>query len=255
MLTQQQCIFFHDYGYLRIPKVFTAAEMQVLSDELNQIIQDWATTNAGWTGPWRHVYMDPEVEKRAMLTHINDFHIHSGAWYRALSHPPLVEAMADLLGPLVEVHHTTLHCKPPESGMPFPMHQDSAFYQHEGDGYVDAVIHVDDATEENGCLKFLPGSHKWGHLEHITQDSSPHLPTDRYRLADAVPCPAETGDVVVFSIYAVHGSEINRSSRWRRMVRVGYRDPRCRQIGGYALGRLGWMVRGVRPVEARADEK
>lgn len=255
MLTLQQRSFFEENGYVCIPGVFTPKEMKVLSDELDRIIQDWATTNAGWTGPWRQVYMSPDVEKRAMLTHMNDFHIHSGAWYRALSHPRLVEAMADLLGPYVEAHHTTLHCKPPESGMPFPMHQDSAFYRHEGFGFVDAVIHVDDATEENGCLKFLPGSHKLGHLEHITENCTPHLPTDRYRLADAVPCPAASGDVVAFSIYTVHGSEINRTNRWRRVVRVGYRDPRCRQISGYALGRPGWMVRGVRPVEVRVDEK
>jgi ectoine hydroxylase-related dioxygenase (phytanoyl-CoA dioxygenase family) len=125
--------------------------------------------------------------------------------------------MAQLLGtPNVELHHTTLHCKPPETGMPFPMHQDSPFYRHEGPGYVDAIVHVDDATSENGCLRFLAGSHKQGHLEHVLQmpdgaPCSPHLPTDRYRLEDTVECPAKAGDVVAFSIYTIHGSEINRT--------------------------------------------
>src|SRR5262249_16306559 len=164
----------------------------------------------------------------------------------------VVEAMSDLLGPYVEMHHTTLHCKPPETGMPFPMHQDSPFYQHEGFCYVDAIIHLDTTTSENGCLKFLPGSHKQGHLEHVLQmpdgkGCTPPLRTDRYRLAEAVECPAEAGDVVAFSIYTIHGSEINRTDRWRRLVRVGYRDPRCKQIGGYALGKPGLMVSGVRP--------
>ncbi|HZO90382.1 MAG TPA: phytanoyl-CoA dioxygenase family protein, partial [Chthonomonadaceae bacterium] len=78
----------------------------------------------------------------------------------------------------------------------------------------------------------------------------PHLPTDKYRLQDAVSCPAKAGDVVAFSIYTVHGSEINRTDRWRRLVRAGYRDPLNKQIGGYALGRAGLMVRGVRPLGA-----
>jgi ectoine hydroxylase-related dioxygenase (phytanoyl-CoA dioxygenase family) len=249
MLTPEQHAFYAENGYVRIPNVFSPEEIVSLSEELDGIIQDWAATNAGWIGPWRDIYMSPDIEQRSMLTHANDFHIHSAAWLRAIVQPRLVEAMSDLLGPLVEFHHSTLHCKPPETGMPFPMHQDSPFYQHEGWGYVDSIVHVDAATPANGCLKFLPGSHQSGHREHITQNSSPHLPTDQYRLQDAVPCPAESGDVVAFSIYTVHGSEINRTDRWRRLVRLGYRDPRCRQIGGHGLGRPGLMVRGVRPPE------
>jgi ectoine hydroxylase-related dioxygenase (phytanoyl-CoA dioxygenase family) len=257
MLTPSQIDFFNENGFLRIPKVFTPEEIRAMSEELDSLIQDWATTNIGWTGPWRQVYMSPDIEKRSMLTHLHDLHFYSEAWCKAVANHRLVEAMADLLGPNVELHHTTLHCKPPETGMPFPMHQDSPFYRHEGPGYIDALVHIDDATSENGCLKFIPGSHKRGHLEHILQmpdgtGCSPHLPTDQYRLQDAVECPAESGDVVAFSIYTVHGSEINRTDRWRRLVRIGYRDPRNLQIGGQSRGRAGLMVHGLRPIDALA---
>ena len=247
VLNAEQVQFFNENGYVRIPAVYSPDEISRMSSELDQLIQDWATTNMGWTGPWRDVYMSPEVEKRAMLTHLHDLHFYSEAWCRAVCSPNMAAAMACLLGDAVELHHTTLHCKPPETGMPFPMHQDSPFYQHEGPQYVDAIVHVDDATIPNGCLKFLPGSHKQGHLTHITQNCSPHLPTDQYRLADAVHCPANAGDVVAFSIYTVHGSEINGTDRWRRLVRVGYRHPANRQIAGQSLGRAGLMVHGLRP--------
>jgi ectoine hydroxylase-related dioxygenase (phytanoyl-CoA dioxygenase family) len=247
MLTQEQIAFFQENGYLRIPKIYTPQEVRGISEELDRLIQDWATTNMGWTGPWRQVYMSPDVEQRSMLTHLHDLHFYSEAWCRAVTNPRLAEAMSDLIGPNVELHHTTLHCKPPETGMPFPMHQDSPFYRHDGFAYVDAIVHVDTTTEENGCLKFLPGSHKQGHLEHITQNCSPHLPTDHYRLQDAVSCPAEAGDVVAFSIYTVHGSEINQTSQWRRLVRLGYRDPALQQLAGQSLGRAGLIVRGLRP--------
>jgi ectoine hydroxylase-related dioxygenase (phytanoyl-CoA dioxygenase family) len=255
MLTQEQVAFFHENGYLRIPAVYSKEETRKMSDELDRLIQEWSTTNVGWTGPWRQVYMSPDVEKRSKLTHLHDLHFYSEAWCRAVSSPRMAEAMADLLGPNVELHHTTLHCKPPETGMPFPMHQDSPFYRHEGFGYVDAIVHVDDATRENGCLKFLPGSHKQGHLDHVLKNPdgtgcSPHLPTDKYRLKDAVECPAEAGDVVAFSVYTIHGSEINGTDRWRRLVRVGYRDPLNKQIAGQSLGRAGLMVHGTRPLGA-----
>ena len=255
MLTPEQIESYNEQGYVCIPSVFTPEEVGRMSEELDRLVQDWAVTNMGWTGPWRQVYMDPETDKKSQLTHLHDLHFYSEAWMRAVTNLRLGEAMSDLLGPNVELHHTTLHLKPPETGMPFPMHQDSPFYQHDGFDYVDALVHVDDATLENGCLKFLPGTHKDGHLEHILKmpDStgcSPHLPTDQYRLQDAIHCPADAGDVVAFSIYTVHGSEINRTDRWRRLVRVGYRNPMNPQIAGQSLGRAGIMVRGVRPTGA-----
>ncbi len=254
MLTAEQIDYFNENGYLRIPQIYTPEEIGAMERELDQLIQDWATTNMGWTGPWRQVYMSPDVEQRSMLTHLHDLHFYSEAWCRAVTHPHLAEALADLLGPNVELHHTTLHIKPPETGMPFPLHQDSPFYRHEAFGYVDAVVHLDDTNDENGCLRFVPGSHKRGHIEHITEvdgePCSPHLPTDQWRLEDTVACPARAGDVVAFSIYTVHGSYINQTDRLRRLVRLGYRDPMNQQVAGQSLGRAGLVVRGVRPAGA-----
>ena len=130
-------------------------------------------------------------------------------------------------------------------GTPFPMHQDHPFYEHEGPAYVDAIVHIDTASEENGCLQFLEGSHKLGPLQHIRgPESSPHLPTDQYRLEDAVSVPADAGDVVFFSYLTIHGSAPNRTDQWRRLVRFGYRDPDNVQTAGQGLGRDGLMVRG-----------
>jgi phytanoyl-CoA hydroxylase len=256
MLSEKQVGFFSDNGYVRIPGVFSENDVETLRCELDELIQTWATTTKGWTGPWRLVYMSPDVEQRSTLTALHDLHFYSAAWCRAVTDARLVGAMADLVGPNVELHHTTLHDKPPETGMPFPLHQDSPFYQHEGPAYVDAIIHLDDTNDENGCLRFVAGSHKNGHLEHITvadgKPVSPHLSTQEWRLADTIACPAKAGDVVAFSIYTVHGSNVNRTDRWRRLVRVGYRDPMDRQLSGQSLGRAGPMVRGIRPAGALA---
>ncbi len=163
--------------------------------------------------------------------------------------------MGDLLGPVVELHHSTLHVKPPETGHPFPMHQDWAFYQHADHRYCDVLVHLDDTGPENGEIRFLDGSHRHGGLEHVTtlangEGCTPHLPTDQWHLADTVPVPARRGDCVLFNIFTIHGSYINRTDKIRRLVRMGYRDPRNAQSGGQALGVLGQMVRGRRPVVA-----
>lgn len=251
MLTQEQIDFYNETGYLHIPQVFTPAETDQLSDELDRLVQEWAFTSEGWTGPWRQVYMEPDVEKKSKLTAMHDLQFYSEPWLRAVTHPRLVEAVGGILGENVELHHSTLHIKPPQSGHPFPMHQDNPFYIHTNGQYVDVLVHLDDTRHENGEIRFLSGSHKLGALEHVTRmpdgkPCTPHLPTDQYPLEDTVPVPAKRGDVVLFSIYTIHGSYINTTRQPRRLVRVGYRDPDNFQIEGQSMGRPGLMVRGYR---------
>jgi ectoine hydroxylase-related dioxygenase (phytanoyl-CoA dioxygenase family) len=249
MLTNEQIEFFRDNGFLRLEQVYAPEEMSVLSDDMNYIMETFANWQAAWRGPWRKEYMNEEEDEQALLVGMHEMHHYSAAWTRAITKPELAEAIATLLGSdAVELHHSTLHAKGPAKGAPFPMHQDVPFYPHEDDRYIDALVHLDNADEVSGCIKFLAGTHKLGKLPHITgADTEPHLPTDQYRLEDAVSVPARAGDVVVFSLWTVHGSSVNHSGRWRRLVRLGFRDPRNRQEGGQAMGRPGIMVKGVRP--------
>ena len=251
-LTDDQVSHFQDHGYLHLPGVFSPVETDVMADELEWQVNTWAAKGPGWSGDWRRVYMSADVERRSRLIALHDLHRYSQAWCKAVTHPRLTGAMADLIGPNVELHHTTLHAKPPETGHPFPMHQDWAFYQHENARFVDCLIHLDDTDDDNGCIRFLAGSHKGGAREHVVRTAdgtpcTPHLPTGEWQLDDTVAVPAKRGDVVAFSIHAIHGSRINRTDTVRRIVRVGYRDPENVQTAGQSLGRPGLMVRGRRP--------
>lgn len=248
-LDQADVEFYHENGFLRIPAIFTPAESQAQADDLDRLAHEWATVDRRWSGPWRKVYMDEETERNARLEAMHELHCYSQPWLAAVTSPKLVACLVQLLGPDVELHHSVMHNKPP-GGQPFPMHQDHPFYRHEDGRYVDVLIHLDDTCHDNGEIRFLPGSHKQGPLEHIlgTEEapSAPHLPTDRYRLTDSVAVPAKRGDVVAFSYYTVHGSYLNRTARTRRMVRVGYRHPHNDQTTGADTGKYGLMVAGYR---------
>jgi phytanoyl-CoA hydroxylase len=250
VLTPEHVTFYEEHGWLRIPKVFTPAEVAELTDDLDWMIGEWAERTQ-WTGGWRKELMDAETEKAAKIDAMHDLQLFSQSWARAVVKPELAGAMSDLLGgSAVELHHSTMHVKPPESGMPFPMHQDFPFYQHVDGRYVDVLVHLDDTSHENGEIRFLDGSHKLGALDHITVSDgklcTPYLPQSAYRLEDSVAVPAEAGDVVCFSIHTIHGSHINRTDRARRMVRVGYRDPDNLQLAGQSAGRSGPVVWGRR---------
>lgn len=249
MLTREQIEAYNEDGFLLLKGVYDPAELRQMSDELDYIIQNFATWGAAWKGPWREKVMTEDENRKAVLVAIHELQHYSAAWTRALANPRLADALSDLLGSeCVELHHMTLHAKPPDAGAPFPMHQDLPFYTHQDGRYLDTLVHLDDADETSGCIKFLRGSHKLGPLQHILgPETAPHLPTDQYRLEDAVSLQAKAGDVVVFNIWTIHGSNVNHSGRWRRLVRMGYRDPANAQVAGQAMGRPGIIVKGVRP--------
>ena len=252
VLTDEQFEFYKEHGYLLLPQVFTDLQISEMAGELDWLIDTWAGRGPGWRGGWRRVYMDEQTERQSKLIALHDVHRYSRAWCDAVTHTGLTGAIADLIGPNVELHHTTLHAKPPETGHPFPMHQDWAFYKHVDDRYVDCLVHLDDTNDDNGCIRFLDGSHKRGALEHIEKNldgskCEPHLPTDDWHLEDTTPVPAKRGDVVVFNIHTIHGSRINQTKKIRRLVRVGYRDPDNIQTAGQSKGRPGLMVWGRRP--------
>ncbi len=250
MLSPEQVALYQEHGFLHIPEVFNAEEIDALDRDLEQLVSEWAMTSPGWSGPWRRVYMDEATEKSSKLTAMHDLHLYSRAWMHAVTHPSLTTAVAQLIGPNVELHHSTMHIKPASTGHPFPMHQDHPFYMHDDEGFIDVLVHLDDTSHENGEMRFLAGSHKQGALVHITQTEdgpcTPHLPTDEYSLDDTVAVPAKRGDVVLFCIHTIHGSHINKTDTARRMVRVGYRDPHNTQTAGQSLGRPGLMVQGYR---------
>jgi len=248
---------FNENGFLRIPSLFSSREIGELDRALNRLVLDWANTTEGWSGPWRKAYMDDATDKMSKLTAMHDLHLYSDVWCRAVTNRFLVGSIADLIGPNVELHHSTMHIKPPQTGHPFPMHQDHPVYEHENGHFVDVLVHLDDTNADNGEIRFLPGSHKQGALPHIRETPegkcTPHLPTDEYSLADTVAVPAKRGDVVCFSIHTIHGSYINKSDKPRRLVRIGYRDPHNAQTAGQSTGRPGVIVAGYR--ERREGER
>ena len=138
--------------------------------------------------------------------------------------------------------------KPPEKGAPFPMHQDVPYFPHQHHSMIAAIIHFDDAPDEKGCVRVVPGSFKLGPLEHL-KDGGHHLSTDEYPVAECTPCPAEAGDVLFFSYLTIHGSGLNESSEARTTMLIQMRDPEDLPVVDTHHSRgQGAMLRGVDPL-------
>jgi ectoine hydroxylase-related dioxygenase (phytanoyl-CoA dioxygenase family) len=112
----------------------------------------------------------------------------------------------------------------------FHWHQDQAYWIDTDDRRTATVwLAVDDSTIENGCMQFLPGSHRDPvrphHPLHGDRDTSHTLVTEL--LPDDVlrPVPIDRGDVTVHSEGVLHGSGGNASAdSWRRAYIVAFRS-------------------------------
>jgi phytanoyl-CoA hydroxylase len=247
VLSTVQVEHYQREGYLLAGDLFTTAELDVLERELDDFmgrrLRNAAQVDVTWSGDWKKD--QPPTE----LQHTHDVQAYSAAWARVLTHDRFTGAFADLLGPNVALHHTKAFIKPPERGSAFPMHQDYPYFPHVLGTMMAAIIHLTDATEEMGCFRVYPGTHKLGPLP-IVDERQPYVDTAQYPIAGATPVPAHRGDVAFFNYLLVHGSDINRSNRPRKTVLVQVRDPADRFIDNRRDNShaLGFMLRGINPL-------
>jgi phytanoyl-CoA hydroxylase len=245
--------FYREHGYVLARGVFAADEVETMQSEIDALLaraqEVGRATEATWTGAWREAAgVGTATATATRVDSIHNVQNHAAVFTRMLVDPRLVDRAAELIGPNVQLHHTKLHNKPPAVGSPFPMHQDYPYFPHERDSVIAAMVHIDDAIVENGCMCVVPGSHKRGPIEHRHEDTNFYLPLDEWPLERAVAVPAQAGDVLFFGYCLVHGSYVNRSDRPRRIVLVQMRSAGDRPLtDAHRSPGQGTMLRGFNP--------
>jgi ectoine hydroxylase-related dioxygenase (phytanoyl-CoA dioxygenase family) len=218
--SREQIAAYHQQGFVYLPGVVEAARLAELVSHLDVVARDIGHTDSAWRGKWREQFTDGD---RFTLKTIDKLARRSQFWKAWLSSRDMLDPLEALSGVPMQHVDAMLILKPPETGQAFPPHQDAAYYAADEPGYIIATLHLDAATTENGALRFLPGSHAQGLIEHRRQGKA-YLPD--VDIADLIEVPAQPGDLVCSSIYTVHGSLPNRSDRPRAIVRIGYQPVR-----------------------------
>lgn len=247
MLTDSQVEFYRDNGYLLVPGVLTkreAAAYRIESHELFARLAGQGAEDRTW-GSARELAGGRETTIQGR----HDVQFLSAAFTRLLLDDRLTGPVARLMGTEnVQLHHTKLFVKPPAKGSPFPLHQDYPYFPHHKHSVLAAIVHFDDAPEEKGCVRVVPGSHWLGPLAH-DMTNSPHLPPGEYPFDSAVPVPATAGDVLFFTYLTVHGSGVNVSDEARTTLLVQLRDAEDPPANdAHRSPGQGMMLRGIDPM-------
>ncbi|HXB45399.1 MAG TPA: phytanoyl-CoA dioxygenase family protein, partial [Puia sp.] len=145
------------------------------------------------------------------------------AFHDVLWNPRFVMAASQLLGdkPL-RFWHDQLFYKPAKKGGVVAWHQDYSYWTRTKPlAHLTCWCGLDDSTLANGCLQYVPGSHRWGLLD------KPELAGDMMGIMDYLtpqqqsqfhPVPVETkaGEAIFHHPLALHGSGENKSNQPRR---------------------------------------
>ncbi|MCB0129110.1 MAG: phytanoyl-CoA dioxygenase family protein, partial [Caldilineaceae bacterium] len=103
---------------------------------------------------------------------ISTAHLTYGRVYDLLTHPRIVAHVKDILGENVIGWGSHYFCKMPHDGKRVSWHQDASFWPMSPSKTVTVWLAIDDADVENACMRFVPGSHHYGHLTyHLSEEA------------------------------------------------------------------------------------
>ncbi len=127
----------------------------------------------------------------------------------------------DLIGPDVRLQTTKLNMKSAGFGAAVEWHQDWAFYPYTNDDVLAVGVMIDDMGAENGPLRVFPGSHKGPVHSHHHEGffaGAMDLEACGLDIAASVPLKGAAGSVSIHHARIVHGSDLNTSTKDRRVI-------------------------------------
>lgn len=235
-LTNEQINSYERDGFLLLPSYFSQREVQTMTSELPGLFAEESERRV--------------VEKSGTAVRsVYGSHASNEVFRRLANHPRLVEPAMQILDGGVYVYQFKINAKVAFAGDVWEWHQDFIFWQRE-DGTPDPrlvtmTVFLDEVTEFNGPLMFVPGSHREGVLNpprvggvpdgyedspdwiaNLTADLKYSIDKDTLaRLVSRTGMVAPkgpAGSVLFFHPNLVHGSVPNLSPYDRRLVLVTY---------------------------------
>jgi phytanoyl-CoA hydroxylase len=237
VLTPQQVQLFHQNGYLRLDQLLSPEEVGSLKECLDELLRG----RVQWPARCFQTLDASRYKAPSGAPMPEGIQLPAGQdpRFRAIAeHPLLVAATQALIGPNVTRYTDQVILKTPGISPATFFHQDGFYWRNTPEKTVNCWIALDDAGLGNGCLCFLPGSHRLGLQEHERYFDEPALhngetgepfqrlriPLDRVDFSREVAEPVRAGGCLFFLKYTWHRSDPKRSAQQRRAYAVAYHD-------------------------------
>ena len=214
-------------GIVVVPGFLSTEELQILRAQLGRYIQvvvpELPDSDAFFQDKQR-----PETLKQ--MQHIQDEELNA---YRV--HPKWKSLAEALIGEPAEGLPPEWFNKPPGVDHPTPPHQDNFYFCLHPANVTTFWVALDAVDEQNGCLRYVLGSHLEGIRDHtvtkvlgFSQGISDYCDEDRNREQVV---SLQAGDLVAHHGNMIHRAEPNRSTdRHRRAFAIVFRGESCRTV-------------------------
>lgn len=227
-LSTDQVSFFHENGYLAGVQMLDDAQIDRLREELAELARP------GHDGAelWYEYHSNESADPSTVLFHaLGAWRIKPG-FHDALWNPRFTMAASQLFDGGVRFWHDQLFCKPAKHGGVVAWHQDYSYWTRtQPMAHLTCWIGLDDATRENGCLQYIPGSHRWpllpvtglaGDMDAIRAV----LGDEQMKLFEnPVAVELKAGECAFHHPLMVHGSQANKTAGPRRALVINaFRD-------------------------------
>ena len=264
MLTQTQIDQFWSDGVLAVPNAVTPAQL----DALNTEITGWVEESRAHSEPFGPPTLDDRprfdmgIEHTAdkpALRRVNNPSDISDTYMDVMRNASMTDMVNQLIGPNLKFHHCKINLKLPGSDTTVHYHQDFLFTPHTNDNVVTALLMLDDVTEENGCLRVVPGSHR-GPMLSLYQDGNfvgaVSGEEEERLLNESIPVTGKAGSVCLMHTRLAHGSAPNCSDRSRNLYICVYSAADAFPLARNPMENPneGMILRGEAPRTARLSE-
>ena len=209
-LSAEQLKKFEDDGYIFLPKVFSKEETELLKKESENV----------YSLKRKEVWRESSGVARTAFA----AHTYNEAFKRLGAHPRLLNPVKQILGGDVYMHQFKVNAKAAFDGDVWQWHQDFGTWHRDDEmpepRAMNIALFLEDVTEFNGALMFIPKSHKSGVIEaghDLKTTSYPLWTIDDDTIARLVEeggiiAPkGNAGSVIMFHSNLVHGSPSNMS--------------------------------------------
>lgn len=236
-LTQAQLDTYDRDGFIILEGLFSLDEVEAMKTELARIQQidtDHLVREKG-----------SGIAKTLYRVHESDGPTASPLFRAAALSPRMLEPAQNVLSDeALYIHHTKCNLKTAIEGSVWAWHQDYGSWKLDGMPEArpsTALLMLDAPTEMNGCLYFIPGSHKLGSLEPRFDDATGYkfyvVPKEKLisimqSSPEPVPITGAPGSVVFFDCNIIHGSghNMSRHNRWALYFVYNPVSNQCREV-------------------------
>ena len=226
-LSDEQIEFFHENGYLAGVKILSDEQVEILRSELAALMKPEQAEN-----PLFYEFQHNEsADENKILFHALGAWRVSPAFHDLLWNPRFTVPASQILGGAVRFWHDQLFIKPAKDGGIVAWHQDYSYWTRTIPmAHLTCWIGLDDSTKENGCVHYLPHSHKWnllprGNLANKMNAIFEVLSDQQKREFKPIAIELKKGEASFHHPFMVHGSFENFSDKPRRATVINaFRD-------------------------------